>query len=175
MKLPRPLRLYYRRAQRLRGSVDSLALGAALGAAIATTPTMPLHSFITIAAALVLRVNVVAALLAGTLLSNPLTIVPQYYLVWRVGNFFFPGQLSWERIQSILHQVEEQGLLSSLDVLRGAGWDTIKIMLCGGMVLAVPAGLITYFLARWFFIHIRRKRREKHLLNHKKNSITDGS
>ena len=107
MKLPRPLRLYYRRAQRLRGSVDSLALGAALGAAIATTPTMPLHSFITIAAALVLRVNVVAALLAGTLLSNPLTIVPQYYLVWRVGNFFFPGQLSWERIQSILHKIEE--------------------------------------------------------------------
>ena len=175
MKLPRPLLLYYRRAQRLRGSVDSLALGAALGAAIATTPTMPLHTFITIGLALLLRINVVAAILAGTLISNPLPIVPQYYLVWRVGNFFFPGQLSWERILSILHQIEEQGILSSLDVLRGVGSDTIKIMLCGGMVLAVPAGLITYFLARWFFIHIRRKRREKHLLNHKKNSITDGS
>lgn len=168
MNFPRPLRLYYRRAQRLRGSIDSLALGAALGAAIAMTPIMPLHTFLTIAAALALRVNVVAALLAGTILSNPLTIVPQYYLAWRVGNFVFPDQLSWARIQSILYQIEEQGFLSSLDVLRGAGWDTIKVMLCGGVVLSLPAGLIAYFLARWFFIRIRRKRQEQHLLNYKK-------
>ncbi len=159
--------LYYRRAQRLHGPVDSLALGAALGAAVATTPTMPLHTFITIAVALALRVNVFTALLAGTIISNPLTIIPQYFLVWRVGSWLFPGQLSWERIQSILHQIEEQGFLSSLDVLHGVGWDTIKIMLCGGLVLAIPAAFITYFLARWFFIHIRRKRQKKHLLNRK--------
>ena len=128
---------------------------------------MPLHTFITIGFALMLRVNMVAALLAGTIISNPLTIVPQYYLVWRVGNFFFPGQLSWGRIHSILQQIEEQGFLSSMEVLRGVGWDTIKIMLCGGMILAIPAGVVTYFLARWFFIRIRSKRREKHLLNDK--------
>lgn len=174
MNLPRPILLYYRRAQRLRGSVESLALGAAVGAVIATLPTMPLNTVLTIVVALVLRVNVLAGLLAGTLISNPLTIVPQYYLVWRTGNFFFPGRLSWERIQSILHQIKEQGLLSSLDVLRGVGWDTIKIMFCGGLVLAIPAGLMTYFLARWFFIHIRRKRREKHLLNHKKTKTGRG-
>ncbi|NLZ17841.1 MAG: DUF2062 domain-containing protein [Desulfobulbaceae bacterium] len=168
MNLPRPLRLYYIRAQRLRGSVDALALGAALGAAIACTPIMPLHTFATIAVAFLLRVNVVAALLAGTLVSNPLTVVPQYYLVWKIGNVFFSGQLSWERIKNILHQIEEQGFLASADILRGAGWDSIKVMLTGGLILAVPVGLGTYFLSRWFFISIRRKKREKRLLNNKK-------
>lgn len=168
MKLLRPLRLYYRRAQRLRGPVDSLALGSALGAAIACTPIMPLHTLITLAAAFLLRVNAVTAVLTGTLVSNPLTIVPQYYLVWRIGNFFFPGQLSWERIQEVLHQIETQGFFSSLGLLRSVGADTIKIMLCGGIALAIPIGLGTYFLARWFFLSIRKKRREKHLLNARK-------
>ena len=141
-----------------------------MGAAIASTPTMPLHTFITIAVALLLRVNVVAALLAGTVISNPLTIVPQYYLVWKIGNSIFPGQLSWARIQNILHQIEEQGILASLEILRSVGWDTIKVMLTGGILLAIPVGLLSYFLARWFFLSIRRKRREKQLLNNRKQS-----
>ncbi len=168
MKLSRLAQLHYRRAQRLRGSVDSLALGAALGAAVACTPTMPLHSVFAIGLALLLRVNALAALLAATLISNPLSLVPQYYLVWKIGNLLFPGELSWSRIETLLEHIRSQGFLSSLQALHSVGWDVAKVMLCGGLVLALPVGLITYAAARWFFLGIRRKQREKRLLNRKK-------
>ncbi len=168
MKLTRLVQLYYRRAQRLRGSVDSLALGAAVGAAVACTPTMPLHSIFSVALALLLRANALAALLAATIVSNPFTLVPQYYLVWKTGNLLFPGELSWPRIEALLEQIRSQGFFSSLQALHGIGWDVTRVMLCGGLVLALPVGLATYAAARWFFLGIRRKQREKRLLNRKK-------
>lgn len=161
MKLSRLMQLYYRRAQRLRGSVDSLALGAALGAAVACTPTMPLHTILSIALALALRANPLAAALAATLVSNPFTMVPLYTLVWKMGDLLFPGELSWARIEALIGQVRSQGFFASLKTLHSMGWDAAKVMLGGGLALALPVGLATYPAARWFFLRIRSKRNKK--------------
>jgi uncharacterized protein (DUF2062 family) len=165
MSLKRTVRFYLIRFKRLQGSSRSLAMGSAIGAAIGLTPTLPLHNILILGFTLPLRVNPIAGILAANVVSNPLTFVPQYYLAWKIGNFFLPGRLSWEKILDTLNLIKTNGILDSFDVLRAMGFDAILVMLTGGMVLAIPAGILTYALEFRFFSKIKQKRREKHLLN----------
>ncbi len=163
----RTLRYHYLRFKRLQGSPASLAMGSAIGAAVAITPTLPLHTIIIVCLTLLLRVSTVAAIIAGTIVSNPLTFVPQYYLAWKIGSFFFPGRLNWERIQQVLEQLRAQGLLESLHTLSHLSLDAILVMMTGGIAMAIPTGLFCYFFTYWFFTNLRLKRQQKHLLNHR--------
>ena len=140
-------------------------MGAALGAAIAVTPTMPLHTVIIIPTTLLLRVNTIAALIAGTLVSNPLTFAAQYYLSWKIGDFLLPHRLTLERLQQVLAMVKEAGFIEGIKILSQLSVDALLVMLTGGFILAVPLGIATYFLSYRFFEHIQQKRRQKHLLN----------
>ena len=140
-------------------------MGAALGAAIAVTPTMPLHTVIIIPTTLLLRVNTIAALIAGTLVSNPLTFAAQYYLSWKIGDFLLPHRLTLERLQQVLAMVKEAGFIEGIKILSHLSVDALLVMLTGGFILAVPLGIATYFLSYRFFEHIQQKRRQKHLLN----------
>lgn len=165
MSLKRTARYYFIRFKRLQGSTHSLALGSALGAAIGITPTIPFHAALILALTLPLRVNSLAGLLAATVVSNPLTFAPQYYLAWLIGNFFLPNRLSWGKIRDTLAQLKPLGLLDGLDVLGGLGWDALLVMLSGGLVLSVPTGVLTYFFVFRLFAQLRAKQRQKHLLN----------
>ena len=90
-----------------------------------------------------------------------------------------PGTLETEVARKLensiatLAQIKTQGLMDSLDILRALGWDAIVVMLSGGMVLALPCGVITYVLVFRFFTRMRARRREKHLLNNPKPPATD--
>lgn len=172
MNLKRAARYYFTRFKRLQGSTHSLAMGAAIGSAVGATPTLPLHNVLILALTLPLRVNPIAGILAANVVSNPLTFGPQYYLAWKIGDLLLPGRLSWEKISTTLTQIKTQGLMDSLDILRALGWDAIVVMLSGGMVLALPCGVITYLLVFRFFTRIRARRREKHLLNNPKPPAT---
>lgn len=163
--LRRTAKYYFFRLKRLQGSPYSLAMGSAIGAAVAITPTLPLHTVIIVCITLILRVNTIAAIIIATIISNPMTFIPQYWLAWRIGNCFFPGKLSWSKLKSILDMLMHQGLIDSLHTISQLSMDVALVLLSGGLVLAVPVGLITYFLTYGFFEKIQRKRREKHLLN----------
>lgn len=163
--LRRTAKYYFFRLKRLQGSPYSLAMGSAIGAAVAITPTLPLHTVIIVCITLILRVNTIAAIIIATIISNPMTFIPQYWLAWRIGNCFFPGKLSWSKLKSILDMLMHQGLIDSLHTISQLSMDVALVLLSGGLVLAVPVGLITYFLTYGFFEKIQRKRRKKHLLN----------
>jgi uncharacterized protein (DUF2062 family) len=167
MSLSRTIRFYTLRFKRLQGSSRSLALGSAIGAAVGVTPTLPLHNVLILGLTLLSRVNPIAGIIAANIVSNPLTFVPQYFLAWKIGDFFLPGRLSWEKISGTLTLIKEVGIMGSLDVIRQLGFDAILVMMTGGMVLAVPTGVLTYMLVYRFFAKIREKRRQKHLLNRK--------
>ena len=165
MPLPRALRYRLHRFKRLQGSIHSLALGAGLGAAIGITPTIPLHSVLILAATLASRSNPIAGILAATVVSNPLTLVPQYWLAWRIGDWFLPGRLCWERLAETLELIHTKGIRDSLQVLGDLGTDALLVMLAGGVVLALPTGLCAYLLVHRFFTRLRNRRRRAHLLN----------
>nr|WP_321464655.1 DUF2062 domain-containing protein [uncultured Desulfobulbus sp.] len=172
MSLSRTARFYLIRFKRLQGSPHSLALGAAIGSAVGVTPTLPLHNLIILSLTLPLRSNPIAGIIAGTVVSNPLTFGPQYFLAWKIGNFFLPNRLSWEKIKHTLELIKSQGLMDSVSVLQAMGWDTVLVMLTGGLILAIPTGLLTYFPVYRFFSKLRAKRQQKHLLNDRPSSGT---
>jgi uncharacterized protein (DUF2062 family) len=169
MSLSRTLRFYSLRFKRLQGSTRSLALGAAIGTAVGATPTLPLHNVLILGLTLLFRVNPIAGLITANIVSNPLTFVPQYFFAWKIGDFFLPGRLTWEKIQGILALIKEKGIMDSLDLIRQLGFDAILVMLTGGLVLAVPTGILTYIIVFRIFAKIREKRRNKHLLNRRED------
>jgi len=165
MSLKRTARFFFLRFKRLQGSPHSLALGSAIGSAVGATPTLPLHNVLILALTLPLRANPIAGILAANVVSNPLTFGPQYFLAWKIGDFFLPGRLGWDKIQHTLALMKSQGIMDSLGTLKTLGWDTVLVMLTGGMVLAIPSGILTYLFVHRFYTKIRAKRRQRHLLN----------
>lgn len=165
LNLQRTIRYYILKFIRLRGNPRSLATGTAIGILIGISPTIPFHTVGIIAITILLRSSTVAGLIAGVAVCNPLTMVPQYYLCWYVGNLIFPGRLSWERIKELLMTITSESFMDALKVLGGLSFDAILVMLTGGFVIGIPAAALGYFLSLHFFIKIREKRRQKHLLD----------
>lgn len=168
MKLKRYSRYYYLRLKRLKGSPYALARAFAMGAAIGITPTLPFHSIMILCTSILFRLNFVAAIIAGAIVSNPFTFVPHYYAAWWLGNLFFPGRLNWLTIKQLLFQMKEEGIWESMHTLYDVGFNTFIVMLTGGVLLGLIAGTIAYFLSLRFFLAIAQKKRERRALNKKK-------
>ncbi len=161
----RTWRYFFLRIKRLRGNPRSLALGTAIGVFVGVTPTMPLHTVTIVGLTLLLRANTIAAMIAATAISNPLTVVPQYYLAWKVGNVLLPGRLSWERLQGLMRIISDKGFIDSIKTLSHLSYDALLVMLTGGFLLALPLSIASYFLSLRFFYKMREKRLKRHILH----------
>ncbi len=140
-------------------------MGSALGASIAVTPTLPLHTVCIIGVTLLLRVNTLAALMAGTIISNPLTFAAQYYLAWKIGSILLPGRLDWDQLYEVLLLIRQSSLLEGVQIMAQLGGDAMLVLQTGGLVLAIPLGIITYLITIRFFARLQKKKQQKHLLN----------
>jgi len=166
MKPKRLARLYYLKVLRLQGDPHSLALGVAIGLFVGITPTLPLHTILIVSLAGLLRGNILAGLLASLAISNPLTLLPQYYFAWRIGDLLLPGRLSWQRISDLLNRLTSgANFMDCFSAACGLGLDAIAVMLLGGILMAIPLGAAGYFLSYRFFRAVQEKRRTKHILN----------
>lgn len=163
--ISRTIQYYFIRFKRLQGDPVSLALGCAVGVLIGISPTLPLHTVLIIGITLLFRISTIAGLITATVVSNPLTFVPQYYLCWLVGNWVLPGKLSWQGMQEELNLLMRSGFGESLKSISVLGIDAILVMLTGGFITGIPLAVATYFLTVHFFIKIQEKRKKKHLLH----------
>jgi uncharacterized protein (DUF2062 family) len=161
----RTLRYYALRLKRLGGDPRSLAMGTAVGMFIGITPTVPLHTVTIISTTLLMRVNTLTALISATIVSNPLTFVPQYYLCWKIGSIILPDKLTWTRLQEVIAVITNEGFFVSLKTISTLSFDAVLVMMIGGFLLALPSALISYYISLHFFIKFREKRRRKHLLD----------
>lgn len=139
---------------------EPLARGVAIGMFCGLIPG-PLQILGSIGMCVWLRGNVIAAVLT-TAYTNPLTIVPLYWLAFKIGAFLMPGH------QVLPPFVAPQG--SMFDWMQGLGaWVTALgwPLLIGLPVLAVMLALNAYALIQIFFLTpvIRRARRMR-LLSH---------
>ncbi|MDA3785874.1 MAG: DUF2062 domain-containing protein, partial [Deltaproteobacteria bacterium] len=94
----RLIKYHYLRFLRLPGNPRSIARCIAVGIFIGITPTIPLHTLLVLAFCLLFKASKVAGVLASMVVSNPFTVVFQYYLSWRMGSVIFPDLLSWQRL-----------------------------------------------------------------------------
>ena len=136
-------------------------------------PLMPVQTIILVPLTILFRISTITAMLAGYVVSNPLTFVPQYYTSWKLGNAVLPGWVSWEQIRAtlsvIIHPDPQldiiQSTLHGLAALSTLGFKAIAVMETGGTILGLPIAFVSYFLALRFFLTVRQKRAVKHRLD----------
>jgi uncharacterized protein len=147
MNLARTLKYHWLQLRRLQGDPKKLALGAALGVFIGVTPTIPFHTVLVLSLAPLLRVSVVAAYL-GVWVSNPLTWVPQYIAAYEV------GRLLLFRGEQLLYIPEH----TDFSIFLGILWRGGLALQLGGLLIALPPAIVTYFATLWAVKRYRQRR-----------------
>jgi len=147
-----------KRIRELQGSPSYLARGVALGVFIGVAPLMPLKSILILLLSLMLSSSAVAAFLVCTIICNPLTYIPLYYLSWLTGNLLLPGKSSWTMLETSVSQMGQLSLSGALILAGQVGFETIIVLLVGGCVIALPLALVSYpFAHRMFKTFSKRK------------------
>jgi uncharacterized protein len=139
----------------LEDTEHSIALGTAIGLFVAWTPTVGIHMILVVGLTLLLRANKAAGLIA-VYLSNPLTIVPMYWIDYRLGALFLHQELTYTELRMILHY-------HGWDGFKAAFWkicvELAGPMWLGGLVLAFVHAIPGYYLTRWAVVRFRRRNR----------------
>lgn len=142
----RLLRYHWLIFRRLQENPRRIAAGMAVGVFIGITPTIPFHTVMALSLAALLRVSPVTAFI-GIQIGNPLTLVPIYIASYKIGQFLlYHGKP--------LVFPETFSLKAWMDVL----WQGGVALQLGGVVLAIPPAIASYFITLWI---IQRRRRRK--------------
>lgn len=166
MNIARTGKYYFLKLLRLRGTPQSIAMGAAIGVFIGLTPTIPFHTITILAISVVTRTSLIAALITSVVVCNPLTYIAIYYFSLLLGNLVTPFALNWEKIKSVLNVVLSDGSLEArIQPLLSVGYEATIVMLVGGTVLALPFAILTYYSCLFLVISYRRTRRQKQVLS----------
>ena len=126
----------------------SIAFGVAIGLVI----PVGLQSMVSIPLAIFFRCNLILTLV-GTLISNPVTLVPLYYIAYHIGTRLTGITLSFS-------QIEEMILELNIDYFLQLGSDAIIVLITGTAVQALLYGGITYTAVyKLTSLYIRRKKK----------------
>ncbi len=139
-------RYFYLRIVRVRTDAHSTALGLALGVFVGCLPIIPFQFLTVLPLAFLLRANKMTALL-GTFVSNPPTLPIFYFFLYKVGKVVVPGRVP---------QLDMQQLAFS--ELLQKGWDLVTVMMVGGLIVGIPAAILTYFVALRCILAYQKKR-----------------
>lgn len=163
-KMKEKLRQLITRFKELQGDPGYLARGVTIGTFLGFAPLLPFKTILILLLTMVIPSSTVAAILCTTLICNPLTYVPLYYLAWYIGNLLLPGRASWEILNNSLQLILAGDFTQSLSLVCNVGFDTGVVILTGGMVLAIIPTIIVYPLAIMFFYRLQKKRYKRHVL-----------
>jgi uncharacterized protein (DUF2062 family) len=166
MNLLRFFKYYFIKFKRLQGNPHALAGGTAIGVLVGLTPTIPFHTILIVFCTLLTRTSSVAGIIISWVVCNPLTYLPIYYLSAVLGNHLTPYDLNLENVRNALeHVVSGDGILYSLAILLNSGYEAIVVMSVGGLCLAIPFAVASYYVALIFFVQIQKKRMKKRVLS----------
>jgi uncharacterized protein (DUF2062 family) len=151
MTLRRVLRYHWLKFLRLQEDPKKIAGGLALGVFIGITPTIPFHMVAALSLAALFGVSPVTAII-GIQVGNPLTIGPIYLTAYKVGQFLlyhgkplvFPQTFSYTAWFHVLCQ----------------GGVALQ---AGGIVIAIPPAIVTYFLTLWIVQRYHRRKAQRAL------------
>lgn len=148
--LPAVLLRTYARFLKIRGQPRQIALGFALGVFLAFTPTMGFQTVAAIFLASLLGWNKLAAAI-GVWITNPLTAPLFYGSSYVVGARVLgrPARDDWPP------QLSLNGLFKSL----AEAPDILWVLTVGGVLLGLPAAVMSYYLALGAVRRYRARRR----------------
>ena len=146
---PLLLRYHWLKFLRLQEDPRKLAWGMALGVFIGITPTIPFHMVAALSLAALFRVSPVTAFI-GIQIGNPLTIPPIYLAAYKVGQFLlyrgkplvFPDTFLYKAWMRVL-------------------WQGGVALQVGGVIIAIPPAIASYFLTLWIVQRYHRRKSGK--------------
>lgn len=145
------LRTFLRDIAGIHDPPHKIALGLALGIFVGFIPIMGIQMAVVLPFALLLRGNKTAAI-GGVWITNPVTVIPIYYLNYRVGEQIvsYPP-LTWAGFK---------GLFSHMTLARflELGEAILVPLFVGGLILAVVCSIPTYFVTRCLVIRARARK-----------------
>jgi uncharacterized protein (DUF2062 family) len=148
----RSAQYFHKRVLRLAGTPHAVALGVAIGAAVAFTPFLGFHVIIAIVIAWLLGANLVAAAV-GSALANPLTLPFIFASTYRLGRVFVGGPSHFRNGGDVPSNLAEKSL--------HAIWPVIKPMLVGSIPLGLAAGAVVYVVVLLATRAFRAMRKER--------------
>ncbi len=159
----RAVKYYYLKLLRLRGNPVVLARGLAIGVFVGLTPTIPLHTILILILCTILRGNPIAGIFASLLVSNPLTIPLHYFAAWKIGVLLTGDPITWPEVKALLTQLESRGLVDGMAILFQYGGKVTGSVLLGGVVMALPVAVVSYFTYLRIYI-ARLRKKHRHIL-----------
>ena len=147
--LQRSARYWYLRLLRIQATPHEVALGMALGVFAGLLPILPFQIVVAVTLAFIVGGSKIAAAL-GTWITNPFNWVPFYMLCYFIGKTVAPFEIpSFDPTRLEMSQMLE------------LGWKFFAVMMAGGLVVAVPGMIITYFVTRKAVTLYRKRRAER--------------
>ncbi|MCL2022110.1 MAG: DUF2062 domain-containing protein [Betaproteobacteria bacterium] len=140
---------WYVRLIRIKATPHNIAIGVAAGVFAGLLPVLPFQTVLAIALAFVVRGSKIAAAL-GTWVTNPLNWVPFYMLCYYVGRIVVPFDVppfNPSRIE-MAEMIE-------------MGWKFFAVMMTGGLVIAIPSAVVSYFVFRKIVGKYQARRKAK--------------
>jgi len=155
MSFKRTLRYHWLKFLRLQDEPWKLSWGMALGVFVGVTPTVPFHMVSVLFLAPLLGISPVTAFL-GLQICNPLTMPFIYLAAYKAGNLLLHGGAPLG--------LPDSYCFSSLLHLLWQGGLTLQV---GGLLIAIPPTIASYFLSMWLIKRYRRfkERRAAGVLN----------
>lgn len=155
MGFVRSTRYLAHRIGRMPGTPGSIALGFAIGAAVACTPFVGFHLGIALVVAWIVRGSPLAAAIATQVVGNPWTIPLILVEIYKLGARMM-GESSQYRLPADVH-------LSSLRYIFHHPGQVMLPMLLGSIPLALIVGLVSFFAARFLVsrYHLRHTTRRR--------------
>ena len=124
------------------GAPQRIALGAALGFFIGWLPIFGIQMGVSLAFCAVLRANFIASL-PGVWLSNPITVLPMYWLINQCGALIAGRAITWEGMETMYAELIKLSIWDgTIYLFTEVGHVTLAMFIGGGIIGLMNAALI---------------------------------
>lgn len=150
-RLKRFIRFWYLRLVRIQATPHNIAIGLAAGVFAGLLPILPFQTVVGVAFAFIVRGSKIAAAL-GTWVTNPANWVPFYLLCYKIGKAVVPFDVPPFRPSEI-----------EMSQMLEVGWKFFAAMTAGGLIMAIPGSIVTYFISKKFIAAYQARRLARRL------------
>lgn len=143
------LKYYFTRLVGLRLKSEEIAFSVAVGAFIGLTVPIGAQVVAAIPVSLLLRTNFTLTFCA-TLITNPITAIPIYYIHIKIGEYILGYRNVWQNYSALINNPSVSNFVS----LSG---ESIAAYAAGALISASLFSILTYFVLKKIIILKRRK------------------
>ena len=129
----------------IRDSPHRIAWGVAIGTFVAYLPIVGIQMVIGALLCKIMRANILASIPMAWI-TNPLTIVPIYYLLYVFGGLFTNDSMTYAEMEIIVGSINEAGVFTwngltiTIDLFGNIFWP----ILIGGVIVGLVNGALFY-------------------------------